>query len=88
MTIKELEQVFEECKKEKIALCIAVTLPDRKDAEMIITHPNNLDYKLDYYKNAYTEDLVHKHNADIKIIEAFPVDFVVNNNEEEIDEGE
>ena len=86
MTIKDLEKVFQECKENNLAICVAVTIPGRKTAEIIVNHPDNFDYKLEYYKEAYDENLVLKRNKDIRIESAFPVNFFMN--EDDINETE
>lgn len=82
MTIKELEKTFEECKKYNLPVCISVTLPGRESTELIINTVENLDYKLEYYKDAYDENLNLKKNSEIKIIDAFPIQFYLNEENE------
>lgn len=47
---------------------VELTVPTREDTEVIIVKRGNLQYKLDYYMENYTEDLVLNRCKDIKII--------------------
>lgn len=47
---------------------VELTVPTREDTEIIIVKRGNLQYKLDYYIENYTEDLELKRCKDIKII--------------------
>lgn len=66
--IHELEYAFKCAKDVTADVAIELTVPTREETEIIIVKNGNLDYKLDYYENAYTEDLVLKRCEDIKII--------------------
>jgi hypothetical protein len=74
-TFKELEKAFKECKELELPICVAIKLPDQKNPELIINGIDSLDNKLDYYKKAYDEKLVHKNNKEIRILSAFPIRF-------------
>lgn len=68
LTMKNLEECFKGAKKYKstyIAVC--VKHDDSESAELIINPSINFDDKLQYYKNAYTEDLVLKNCDKIRI---------------------
>lgn len=69
-TKKELVKVFQEAKDYDIDVMVELTVPTREDTEIIIVKRGNLQYKLDYYLENYTEDLVLNRCKDIKIINA------------------
>lgn len=78
MTMKDLVDVFNECKKYNLPICVILKLPDTPSNELIINPPDNFEKKLDYYKNIYDENLVNKNNSEIKIVNAFPIEFFLN----------
>lgn len=78
MTMKDLIDAFEECKKYNLPICVILKLPDTPSNELIINPPDNFEKKLDYYKNMYDENLVNKNNSEIKIVNAFPIEFFLN----------
>lgn len=49
-------------------VAVVVTLPGTPGEEVIINGRENFGSKLEYYKNAYNEDLTHKHAAGVKIV--------------------
>ena len=75
MKINKLEKIFLKAKLEKKDVAIELTVPTRQSSEVIIVKNNNLEYKLDYYRNNYTDDLVLNRCADIKILDAKVIDF-------------
>lgn len=78
MTMKDLIDAFEECKKYNLPICVILKLPDTPSNELIINPPDNFEKKLDYYKTMYDENLVNKNNSEIKIVNAFPIEFFLN----------
>ena len=70
MDINDLEEIFKTEKKDTLDVAIELTVPSRKDTEIIIIKNGNLDYKLDYYKKNYTKNLVLNRCEDIKILSA------------------
>ena len=70
MRINDLEEIFNTAKEEVLDVAIELTVPKRDDTEIIIVKNGNLDYKLDYYKKNYTENLVLNRCEDIKIVNA------------------
>ncbi|MGL4656374.1 MAG: hypothetical protein ACRCWM_10910 [Sarcina sp.] len=67
-TMTDLEQTFEkaiECDDKYIV--IFVECEGCEAPEMIINRRPNFEYKLDYYKKTYGDDLVHKFAKDIAI---------------------
>lgn len=77
MDFKELERIFLEAKKEGKGVAVEVTIPGQNDTEFIINKNESIDNKLNYYNKTYSNELIHKHCNNIKIISAFAVD--VNN---------
>lgn len=71
-----LKEVFATAKADKLDVAVELTLPERKEPEIIIVKNSNLDYKLDYYLNVYDDELKHRQNSMIQMISAYEVDFV------------
>jgi len=66
--MKMLEDAFEsEWAKESNFLGILVDINGVE--EVIINSKENYKVKLEYYKKAYTENLVHKHDSKVKIVD-------------------
>lgn len=72
-----LKNIFMEAKNNKCDICVEVTIPGQNDTEYIINKNASIDNKLDYYLNTYDEDLKHKKNKDIMIVNAFAIDFYI-----------
>lgn len=70
MKINELEKIFAEAKENKKDVAIELTVPNCNETEIIIVKNENIDYKLMYYINNYTEDLELVRCREIKIISA------------------
>lgn len=70
MSIKELSKIFMKAKLEGKDVAVEITVPTKKATEVIIVKNPNLDYKLEYYKNNYTEKLVLNKCDKIKILDA------------------
>ena len=77
MTKKELTIIFMEAKANKNDVCVEVTIPGQKDTEYIVNKNRSIDNKLDYYFQTYDDNLVHKHNEAIRIVNAFAIDFYI-----------
>lgn len=77
MTQKILTNIFMEAKENKLDICVEVTIPGQKDTEFIINKFGSIDNKLQYYLDTYDENLCHKRNKEIKIVNAFVIDFYV-----------
>lgn len=71
MTKKELTIIFMEAKANKSDICVEVTIPGQEDTEYIVNKNRSIDNKLDYYFQTYDDNLVHKHNEAIRIVNAF-----------------
>lgn len=70
MKINELEKIFAEAKENRKDVAVELTVPNQRETEIIIVKNENIDYKLMYYINNYTEDLELVRCRDIKIISA------------------
>lgn len=69
MTLSGLIRAFEsQWARESNWVGIVVMLPNGRE-EVIINNSFNFEDKLEYYKNAYNEDLTLKANTDIKIVD-------------------
>lgn len=75
MKLKDLSKVFLKAKLEGKDVAIELTVPSKKATEIIIVKNPNLDYKLEYYKNNYTENLILNRCSSIKIINAKVIKF-------------
>jgi len=73
-----LRQIFLQAEENKLDVAIELTLPDAKEAEIIIVKNRNLKYKLEYYESAYDEELKHMLNPNIRMINAYVIDYVPN----------
>ncbi len=62
MNKQELEEIFIESYKNKMDVAIEVTIPHQNDCETIINKNKSILNKLDFYKKAYTDNLVHSMN--------------------------
>lgn len=75
MTREELIEKFKIAKQEKLAVAIELTVPGSEYSEIIITRYENLDYKLNYYLEAYNDSLELERCKDIKILSVKTVDY-------------
>jgi hypothetical protein len=80
MTKKELKKIFMEAKDNKCDVCVEVTIPGQKDTEYIINKNKSIDNKLEYYDQAYDDNLIHVYNDAIRIVNAFALDFYMGDN--------
>lgn len=83
MKLEQLEEAFAEAKRNGVCIAVEVTIPGQDESELIINQPKSLDNKLEYYKNTYDENLIHKNCKDIKILSAIPVNFMFQSNQED-----
>lgn len=68
MNIQNLESLFNSAKKRKKDIQIELTVPGQVDTEVIIVKYSNLDYKWNYYKQNYNEDLTLKRCDKIRML--------------------
>ena len=73
--IADLRSAFKTAKDNNKDLAIEITLPGRNTTEIIIVKNENLDYKLEYYNDNYTEDLRLKGVGQIKMLQAKTINF-------------
>lgn len=69
LQMQNLEKCFESAKAEKSNFIgILVEMRGFEKAELIINRKENFDKKLEYYKNAYNNELVLKTFDGIKVV--------------------
>ena len=66
--MKYLISLFEKAKYDSLDIALELTVPTCEDTEIIIVKNTNLDYKLNYYKESYNENLELKRFPEIKIL--------------------
>mgnify|MGYP000960069639 CR=1 FL=1 len=66
--ISDLEFIIKQAIKTKVNVGVFIEMPGFESPEIIINPVENLEKKLEYYKNIYDENLNHKHAEGIKII--------------------
>ena len=68
-TMKDLISFFNEVKRRGDDVVVKIKLPNQKEPEVIMNYNSSIDVKLEYYKNTYDDNLVHKNCKDIQIID-------------------
>lgn len=66
---QELKEFFLNMKKEGLDVGIKLKMPNQKEPEVIMNYNSSIDTKLEYYMNTYDDNLVHKNNPEIQIID-------------------
>lgn len=66
-TMEDLQTVFNTAKRTNLELGLYITVPGSNKEEIVINPPENLDYKLEYYKKSYNNDLTLKAFNQIRI---------------------
>ena len=78
---EELKKFFLDMKKEGLDIGIKLKMPNQKEIiqtteeliqkepEIILNYNSSIDAKLKYYLDTYDDNLVHKNNPEIKIID-------------------
>lgn len=69
LTMKEMVQFFKDVKEKGLDMVIKLKMPNQEEPEIIMNYNKSIDAKLEYYQKTYTDDLIHKNNSDIQIIE-------------------
>lgn len=69
LTKEELKSFFLNMKKEGLDIAIKLKMPGQTEPEIIMNYNSSIDAKLEYYMNTYDENLVHKNNSEIQIID-------------------
>lgn len=75
MKKENLISIFDTAKLCKNDIAVEVTIPGQETTEVIINRYENLDNKLEFYKKAYDENCVHCMNKEVKIVDAWCVNF-------------
>lgn len=75
LTKQDLINMAELAKAKNICLFVEVTIPGQEETEVIVNRPSSVDNKVKYYLETYNDDLTHKHNPEIKIIQISAGDF-------------
>lgn len=78
MNKEDLEKTFLIAKETERDVIIELTVPTREAHEFIVVLNKNLDYKLDYYRKNYNDNLELERFTDIKILNATIIDFDLN----------
>lgn len=75
MKRENLIAIFDTAKLTKMDIAVEVTIPGQDTTEVIINRAENLDNKLAFYTKAYDEDCVHCMNKEVRIVDAWCVNF-------------
>lgn len=67
-TMDELECLINLAIEMNLSLSLFIKLPNLERPEIITNPPENLEYKLKYYKETYDDNLQHKHAEGVKIL--------------------
>lgn len=67
-TMKHLEDIVDKAIKLDESLGLVIEMSGFPKPELIVNPVDNLEKKLEYWKNTYDENLEHKHAKGIKII--------------------
>lgn len=69
ITKEELKEFFLNMKKEGLDVGIKLKMPNQEESEIILNYNSSIDTKLEYYLNTYDDNLIHKNNSEIQIID-------------------
>lgn len=69
LTKEELKDFFLNMKKEGLDVGIKLKMPNQEKPEIIFNYNSSIDAKLEYYLNTYDDNLIHKNNSEIQIID-------------------
>lgn len=75
MDKQDLINMAELAKEKNLCLIVEVTIPGQEETEAIINRPSSIDNKLKYYLGAYNDQLVHKLNPAIRMVQLSAADF-------------
>lgn len=75
MDKESLVSIFDTAKLCGNDIAIEITIPGQKTTEVIINRNENLDNKLEFYKKAYDEKCVHCMNKEVRIVNAWCINF-------------
>lgn len=74
LTHEDLKNIAELAKEKNLCLAVEVTIPGQEETEIIINRPSSIDNKLKYYLGVYDENLSHRMNPNIKMVQLSAVD--------------
>lgn len=75
MKRENLISIFDTAKETKMDIAVEVTIPGQATTEVIVNRNENLDNKLAFYTKAYDEDGIHCMNKEVRIVNAWCVNF-------------
>lgn len=75
MKRNDLTHIFDTAKLTGQDIAVEVTIPGQETTEVIVNRNENLDNKLEFYKKAYDENCVHCMNKEVRIVNAWCVNF-------------
>ena len=75
MDNQDLINMAELAKEKNLCLIVEVTIPGQEETEAIINRPSSIDNKLKYYLGTYNDQLVHKLNPAIRMVQLSAADF-------------
>lgn len=75
MKKENLISIFDTAILTKMDIAVEVTIPGQDTTEVIINRTENLENKLEFYKKAYDENCIHCMNKEVKIVNAWCVNF-------------
>lgn len=75
MKRENLISIFDTAILMKNDIAVEITVPGQETTEVIVTRAENLNNKLEFYKKAYDENGVHCMNSEVKIVDAWCVNF-------------
>lgn len=68
---QELIEFIMAVKKKGDDIAIKLQIPNQEKPEIIMNYNASIDTKLKYYIETYDDNLIHKNNSEIRIIDAF-----------------
>lgn len=74
LTYEDLKNMADLAKKKNLCLVVEETIPGQEETEIIINRPSSIDNKLKYYLGIYDENLSHRMNPAIKMVQISAVD--------------
>lgn len=83
MKKENLINIFDTAILMKDDIAVEVTVPGQKTTEVIVTRAENLENKLEFYRKAYDENGVHCMNGEVKIVDAWCIDFFSSYNKKQ-----
>lgn len=75
MKKENLMSIFDTAILMENDIAVEITVPGQKTTDVIVTRKENLENKLEFYKKAYDENGVHCMNSEVKIVDAWCINF-------------